>query len=352
MAVGIPMKTTYIDGDVFSASDVNDITGTINLIGYGAPVVAGKNGVINGGMDIWQRGTTSSGNAYICDRWYSALISGTGTFAQESTVKPSGSNYSQKFTASATAQPAIYQAVETVNALRFANQTVTVSAKVAASTSVGFTIDVQYSTSVDNSVTGTWTSITATSGGTATATSTTFVSISGVYAIPSTAKSLRVRLFTTSTIANTVVVYFGQVQLEQGSAATTFSLAAGTYQGELSVCMRYCQMFNASEANGAFLRYGVGQNVDTTQTFTQIPLSPPMRVVPSLTTTGTAADYGVYSRNTVTACNAAPVLGGNSVSPKTLSVYSTVASGLTQGNAMQLTSNNNTTSYLLLTAEL
>jgi predicted TIM-barrel enzyme len=77
-----------------------------------------------------------------------------------------------------------------------------------------------------------------------------------------------------------------------------------------------------------------------------------MRVVPSLTTTGTAADYAVFSRNTVTACNTVPVLGGNSVSPKTLSVYSTVASGLTIGNAMQLTSNNNKTSYLLLTAEL
>jgi hypothetical protein len=30
MAVGLPLKTTYADGDVFSASDVNDITGTIN----------------------------------------------------------------------------------------------------------------------------------------------------------------------------------------------------------------------------------------------------------------------------------------------------------------------------------
>jgi hypothetical protein len=241
MAVGFPTKVSYANGDVFSASDINDTNGTLNLLGSSVAYTAGKNVLINGGFQFWQRGTSSAGTAYLADRWYSALISGTGTFAQESTVVPTGSIYSQKFTAGALAQPAIYQAVETLNAIRYAGQTMTVSAKVAASTSVGFTADVQYSTSTDNGVTGTWTSITATSGGTATATSTTFVSISGVYAIPSTAKSLRVRLFTTSTIAIGVVVYFGQIQLEQGSTATAFQTATGTIQGELAACQRYYQ---------------------------------------------------------------------------------------------------------------
>jgi hypothetical protein len=30
MAVGLPLKTTYANGDVYSASDVNDTNGTIN----------------------------------------------------------------------------------------------------------------------------------------------------------------------------------------------------------------------------------------------------------------------------------------------------------------------------------
>ena len=287
MAVGLPLKTTYANGDVFSASDINDTNGTINLIGYGAPVVAGKNGVINGGMDVWQRGTSSAGNAYICDRWYSALISGTGTFARETTVIPSGSNYSQKFTASATAQPALYQVVETLNAVRFANQSVTVSAKVASSTSVGFTIDVQYSTSTDNGVTGTWTSITATSGGTATATSTTFVAISGVYAVPSTAKSLRVRLFTTSTIANTVVVYFGQVQLEQGTTATTFSLASGTIQGEIANCQRYYYLHADGGTIGSIIGMGAMTGTDIVEILIAFPTS--MRIIPTaISATGTS----------------------------------------------------------------
>jgi hypothetical protein len=32
MAVGFPAKTTYANGDVYSASDVNDLAGTLNLI--------------------------------------------------------------------------------------------------------------------------------------------------------------------------------------------------------------------------------------------------------------------------------------------------------------------------------
>ena len=32
MAVGLPAKTTYVNGDVFSASDINDTNGTLNLL--------------------------------------------------------------------------------------------------------------------------------------------------------------------------------------------------------------------------------------------------------------------------------------------------------------------------------
>jgi len=341
------MKTTYANGDVFSASDVNDITGTINLIGYGAPVVAGKNGVINGAMDVWQRGVSSAGNAYICDRWYSALISGTGTFAQETTVVPSGSNYSQKFTASATAQPALYQAVETLNAVRFANQSVTVSAKVASSTSVGFTIDVQYSTSTDNGVTGTWTSITATSGGTATATSTTFVDISGVYAVPSTAKSLRVRLFTTSTIANTVVVYFGQVQLEQGTTATTFSRAGGTIQGELANCQRYYYRVGGSSIYETLSALGPAGSTT---------VADPINVIPpvSLRVGATALDYSgialtdsnsIYSTGTW-------VLSTYQSKNNLVVKYTHGSAVLTAYRPYYILANNNINAYIGFSAEL
>jgi hypothetical protein len=343
MAVGLPLKTTYANGDVYSAGDVNDTNGTVNLL-TSTQTAAAKNAVINGGFDIWQRGTSSAGSAYLADRWYSALISGTGTFAQETTVIPSGALYSMKFTASATAQPALYQAIEQLNTVPYAGKTVTVSALVAASTSVPMTIDVQHSSTADNSVTGSWTSITPTSGGTATPTSTTFVSISGVYAIPSTAKSLRVRLFTTSTIANTVVVYFDNVQLELGSTVSTFARAGGNIAGELAACQRYYIRWSG----GTYSNYGIG--IGATSTIASITVFMPveMRVTP------TAIEYSTLAiqDGTIVTGGAVPTIVGAYSGTKVVGLDATVASGVTVNRPYKLLNNASASGYLGLSAEL
>jgi dTDP-D-glucose 4,6-dehydratase len=66
MAVGLPAKTTYADGDVFSASDINDTNGTLNLVGQTNNFYAGKNKIINGDFSINQRSfsTTSTSEVY------------------------------------------------------------------------------------------------------------------------------------------------------------------------------------------------------------------------------------------------------------------------------------------------
>ena len=219
----------------------NTATTQQNSGGAVAGVTAGKNFIINGGFDIWQRGTTStSAAAYgTADRWYQLIESGSGTWAQETTVVPTGSTDSLKFTASATSSIYPIQAIESLNATRLAGQRVTFSGQVAASTSTAMSMVVSHSSSTNVAPAGSWTNLTAVSGGTATPTSTTFVPISGVYDIPSNAKSIRVIIRTTSTIANGVVVYWGNQQLELGSVATPFSRAGGTIQGELSACQRY-----------------------------------------------------------------------------------------------------------------
>jgi len=394
MAVGFPTKVSYANGDVYSSSDVNDSNGTLNLLNptakgsivsasaantpsrlavgtdgqvlvadstqttglawstpsAGAPVVAGKNGIINGAFQIWQRGTSSAGNAYLADRFYSALISGTGTFAQESTVVPSGSVYSQKFTASATAQPALYQAIETQNAIRFANQTVTVSAKVAASTSVGFTADVQYSTGTDTGVTGSWTSITATSGGTATATSTTFVAISGVYAVPSTAKSLRVRLFTTSTIANTVVVYFGQIQLEQGSTATQFSNSMGTIAGELLACQRY---FYRQQGQTGAVQLGMAMARGATTTYAMWYFPVPLRTASATLTATNIGSSAAFKSSMGANDYTADTIGSFGTGSETKWMLTITGTSMTAGWAGWLGIDaGKTTSYIEVSAEL
>ena len=133
------------DTQVLTNKDLSSSTNT-----FPASTPAGKNAIINGGMDIWQRGTISGSAGYqTADRWYENATS-TTTFAQETTVVPTGSKYSFKMTAGATASMYIQQAIETNNSLQFAGQRVTVSAQVQASVTTGMTVNAQYSTSVDN----------------------------------------------------------------------------------------------------------------------------------------------------------------------------------------------------------
>ena len=53
MAVGFPVKDDYVTGEVLTASDMNDLSGTLNTI-QSVEYAAGKNKIINGDFGIWQ----------------------------------------------------------------------------------------------------------------------------------------------------------------------------------------------------------------------------------------------------------------------------------------------------------
>ena len=201
-----------------------------------------NNYLLNSGFDLWQRATTSGSAGYkTADRWYENA-SNTTTFSRDTGTIPEGSSYSFKMTAGATAQMWIQQPIESVNSVELANKNITASAYVRASVSTGMSIKVFYSTSVDNPAGGTWTEITATSGGTGTAGTSSFTRITGVFAIPASAKTVQMQVITTSTVASGVSVYIGQTQLEIGSTASTWHRNQPTFATEFAACQRYYQV--------------------------------------------------------------------------------------------------------------
>jgi len=317
MAVGFPTKANWAAGDVLTASAQDDLAGTLNLLsnasaaqgsvlvsnvagtsfGYNPYMVAGKNFLINGNFDIWQRGTSFSANAYNADRWYMTQSGGSTAISQESTIIPAGSKYSLKIAqTSASGNVYVFQAIETFNVLPLAGQTVTLSALAAASASTSVSFQVGYSTTVDNSVTGSYTTISPTTGGSGTVSTTaSFSKITGTYAIPSTAKTLQIVL--SSSPASGTSVYWAQAQLELGSTATTFSRAGGTLQGELAACQRYLP---ALVAGGNETWNGFASS--TTNSYVPIKFPVTARVQPTgITVSGTLSNYSLFNQSLTSA---------------------------------------------------
>lgn len=200
------------------------------------------NYLLNSGFDLWQRATTSGSAGYkTADRWYQNASNST-TFSRDTGTIPEGSSYSFKMTAGATAQLWIQQPIESSNSIQLANKNVTASAYVRASVSTGISIKVLYSTNVDNPASGIWTEITATSGGSGTAGTSSFTRISGVFAIPASAKTVMMQIITTSTVSSGVSVFIGQTQLEIGTTATDWQRNQPTFASELAACQRYYQV--------------------------------------------------------------------------------------------------------------
>jgi hypothetical protein len=235
----------------YTASQV----GAVNALS----ISAARNNVINGGMDIWQRGTTfSNPNAvYTADRWLTTRYGGTGWTVSQTTA---GSGLPQiqyalrvqSNSGSTAGGTYVLQSIETANSLPFSGQTVTLSfyARIGAlySGASSTSMTIQTGTGTDQSLysgfTGQATALTiapGSGGQPALTTSWQRYSATTSSAIASTVTQLGISLLTGGTGTAGATDYFDVtgVQLEIGSTATAFSRAGGTIQGELAACQRY-----------------------------------------------------------------------------------------------------------------
>jgi hypothetical protein len=340
-----------------------------------------KNRIINGAMVIDQRNSgasvTPADGVYTLDRWRAGASAASKFSVQQSSVAPAGFNFSMLCTSLSSYSLGtndnfeMFQLIEGFNTADLgwgtANaQTVTLSFWVRSSLTGTFGGSLQNSAfnrsypfsyvinsantweqksiTVTGDTTGTW--IGATNG----AGLVLCIGLGSGSGRSGTAGTWAGSTFYNSTGATSVVgtsgatFYITGVQLEVGTQATGFEYRQ--YGTELNLCLRYALMLKNGTTSIA--RFGLGStvNTETVQMVIQHPV--PFRAAATLTTTGTASDYQVYSVS-VTNCSVAPTMGDSSQYNSRLNFVT--AGGLTGGQIAQC-AGANTNAYLLFSAEL
>ena len=335
--------------------------------GYGQ---AAKNKFINGDFSINQRAftsTTTSGT-YGFDRWLLATVDGTATYTPQ-TFTPGaapvagyeGSTFARIVTTGQTltsAQTSLVQRIESVRT--FAGQTITLSFWAKANTGTP-KISAEFRQGFG---TGGSPSATVSVPAGAVTISTSWARYSLTIAIPSisgktigTANDnlLSCALFVSAgTDLNTRASSIGiqsntfelwGVQAEYGSKATPFQTASGgNIQNELAMCQRYYWRNSATQVYAAFFS-GTGVNTTSVQGALQLPVT--MRVSPS------SVDYSTLAIGDNSAAATFTSLALVTNQSSTQQAWITVTgSGFTQYRTFFIYSNNSTSGYIGVSAEL
>jgi hypothetical protein len=306
---------------------------------YQGSMAAGRNAIIGGSFDIWQRGTsftsTNGLGIYGPDRWqiYSAT---TGRTYSRQAASLTGFQYCLRVQRDSgntnTSTMQIIQNLESVNSIPFAGQTVTVSfwARGGANNSdTGLDVNLWSGTGTDQSILSGYTGQALVAGNVATVT-TTWQRFSYTATVGSTATQLGLVINNSPTGTAGAADYWEitGVQLEIGSVATTFTRAGGTIQGELAA-------FNTtgSAASGTVAALNALHPV-------------------TMRTSPTSLDYStlaVQDNVNIFAVTSAAI---NLASPQVTNINFNVASGLTATRFYELLGNNSLNAYIGLSAEL
>jgi hypothetical protein len=333
--------------------DANTTINNQKLVTTGNDI--GKNYIINGGFDIWQRGASLSMGQGYCgpDRWKAdfavAALLGTwerGTFAPGQTEVPGNPKYYWRINVtstngSATMEPANH--IEDVNTL--AGEVVTLSfwARINSGTrSIAWVARQNFGTSGSAAV--------DTSFGTALLT-TSWQKFTYTTALPSISgktvgvdSSLRIFSYGYASPTGAYQIDYANIQLERGSNATPFSRAGGTIQGELSACQRYYERITGDP----YTPMGVGQCGSTTSSRISVPMKVTKRNTPSFTSS-VLSGFNIWSSSFagLNLTNLTAVAGGKDI----FILGADVASGLIAGNSTQLLAAGISSAYIEFSSE-
>ena len=272
---------------------------------YQPTMAAGKNNVINGALDIWQRGTSialaSNGVGYTADRWYVRNTGSSTVTSRQATNDTTNLPFIQyclrysRDSGSTNVNPLyLTQSIETANSIPYAGRTVSYSfyARKGANFSGTISAQVYSGTGTDqnliNGYTGSVQLLNSAMAGTLT---TTWQRYTFTFAVGATATELAVHFdwSPSGTAGAADYIEVTGFQLEIGSVATTFTRSAGTIQGELAACQRYLPAIIANNNN----IFAFATNSTTSYVNVQFPVT--ARVAPTGITIPALSNFSVFN---------------------------------------------------------
>ena len=349
-------------------------------------VAIGKNVIINGAMQVAQRGTSSTGvgassGYFVCDRWqyYSNGTDGRVTITQDSSAPEGFANSLKIATTTADTSVAagesvmLMQRIEGQNLQHFKKGTSNanpwaLSFYVKGNASATYIAELMDN---DNSnrhvgkafnVTTNWTRVEIIFPADTTGTLDDDSNASIDFAIHLHNGST----FTSGTLQET---WGTLVQANRGvggssildSTSRTFFITGvklepvqvTDFEHEpFEITMFKCQRYfrHLQSENSTYMQFFNGFMYSSTHFIGAYPLSPKMRGQPALGTSGTASNYEVLFVQNSNACTAVPFLDAQS-EPDTLDIRANCSSA-TQGSGATVRASNTTNAFLTLDAEL
>ena len=323
-----------------------------------APVAV--NPIINGGFDVWQRGTSfaSGTRAYTADRFeFFRQTSAAGATLTRQTSGLTSIQYCARVSRDSgnTATNILWltNSIETANSIPYQGKTITFSfyARAGANYSSASSIlnfSVQSGTGTDQNINGTYTGAADVIASTNATLTTTWQRFTYTGTVSSTATELAYYFDYTPVGTAGAADYYEitGIQIEVGSVATPFKRSGGTIQGELAACQRYFLKYGGNQAYETFP--GVLLSYSTTQGEGPIALKSTMRTTPTVAFStlkiSDVASYNLAVTNlTITT---------NTSGPDAAYLVFTVASGASSGKTNLLRTDGSTAGYLTFSAEL
>jgi len=338
------------DGVLVSTNALNNASGS-GTNGWGGYQVAGKNHIIGGSMENWQRGTTGL-TSYTCDRFQV----NTGTWVQSTDV-PTGFTYSLSTATSPLSTWLVQHSVELpatgLGGPYTGLYTISFYAKFATGSTIYWAAWFADGIGGGNQVTvSDYTGATSPAKFVGTGLWKRYSYTVNIQVTPgATNKVLRLVWLDLTGTNLTGGFKMTGVQFEQGGTATAFARAGGTIQGELSACQRYYYRAVSEVSYGPL---GVGKAYSTTNLNINVPLPVKMRAIPTIVSGDTSAMSTFQFETGATAGNTPTSISINAnVASTTFGGIDVVKSGaFTTGAFYYLMGNGTANAYIGFTAEL